>query len=464
MALRDLLGLPWRLNDAPERADLAQSRPEAAGQWQRRVGWHDAVLSGWYQDETGEVYRGFTVRPDDVVLDVGCGDGVIANFCARRGAHVIFADIDAAKVAAVARRLAVTPARALTPLVTNTAPLPLADAIATKIVATEVIEHVDDPAQFLSELARVGRPGASYLLTVPDPIAENLQKQLAPPIYFAKPNHIRIIGREEFGKLVEAAGLVIERRSAYGFYWTLWWAMFWICNVDLGSPDHPILSRWADTWSAVLDNERGYEVKRVLDAFMPKSQIILARKPATATDGARHRNETARDRVVSSSKTASDDWVSHNFEERLKKAVPPEDEFDVGDFMKVLQGEVVAGGPLGLGVAVHRRNRAAKFRRALARTVARKQRPRLKELLRLDNAEFIQTAYRVLFGRNADPEGEATFLTLLRSGTDRLEILHTLVTSPEGRSCHAKMPGLLRRMWLRNLRVRMFGNASRAAK
>ena len=35
---------------------------------------------------------------DDVVLDVGCGDGAAILFCARQGAHIVFSDVDAGKI------------------------------------------------------------------------------------------------------------------------------------------------------------------------------------------------------------------------------------------------------------------------------------------------------------------------------------------------------------------------------
>ncbi|TLL10335.1 methyltransferase domain-containing protein, partial [Pseudomonas aeruginosa] len=64
----------------------------------------------------------------------------------------IIADIDAEKIARTRERLADTPARELECLVSDCDPLPLADATATRVVSTEVIEHVDDPRQFLAEL------------------------------------------------------------------------------------------------------------------------------------------------------------------------------------------------------------------------------------------------------------------------------------------------------------------------
>ena len=243
------------------------------------IGLKDAGFDGWYRVESGELYEGFAIGVDDVVVDVGCGEGGCALFCANRGAHVIVADIDAAKVAASVQRLADTPARLVQGVVSDANPLLLEDGIASRIISMEVMEHVDDPAQFLRELARIGKPGAQYLLTVPDPVAEQLQVGLAPEVYFQKPNHVRIIQRDEFAKLVTDAGLVIERQGSYGFYWSLWWLFFWVCKVDLSNPQHPLLNSWTRTWEALLDSPQGNQVRKSMNDLMPKCQVIIARKP-----------------------------------------------------------------------------------------------------------------------------------------------------------------------------------------
>ena len=52
-------------------------------------------------------------------------------------------------------------------------------------------------------------PHLKYLITVPDPEIEKLQKKgLAPDAYFSKPNHIRIWERDAFAQLVTDAGLL----------------------------------------------------------------------------------------------------------------------------------------------------------------------------------------------------------------------------------------------------------------
>src|SRR3989338_3149196 len=238
----------------------------------------DAYLSGWFHRDSGELFEGFPIDAEDSVLDIGCGDGPFASFCAERGAEVIFADIDAEKVAAVEAMLRQSPARAVLPLVTDANPIPLPDARVNKVIAMEVLEHVADPAQFMAELVRVARPGAQFLLTVPDPLGESVQKKLAPDAYFQHPNHIRVFQRDEFEQLILKAGLIIEKRADYGFYWSIWF-FFWACKQDLSPPWHPLLESWTRTWNLLLSTPDGPRIKKALDGAMPKSQAIIARKP-----------------------------------------------------------------------------------------------------------------------------------------------------------------------------------------
>jgi hypothetical protein len=106
-----------------------------------------------------------------------------------------------------------------------------------------------------------------------------LQKDIASPDYFQKPNHIRIISEEQFKAMVSDAGLEIISHSQYGFYWSMWMLLFWEAKVEFSNPDHPLLEHWANTWQAVLDSPRGAQIKQALDAVVAKSQVIIARKP-----------------------------------------------------------------------------------------------------------------------------------------------------------------------------------------
>jgi len=226
----------------------------------------------------------FPVSAKDVVLDLGCGDTPMSAFCARVGAAIILADIDECRLRQGFDHVAaMTPCR-FAALVTDANPLPLADASVTRIIATEVFEHVAAPEQVMGELARVGVPDALYLLSAPDASSEHLQRPFAAPSYFEHPNHIRVLERDMFDRLVTDAGLEILKKTFEGFYWTMWWCLFWACECDLSeAPHHPLLASWSRTWDMLLATERGPVIKAALDKVLPKSQTIIARKRSAAT-------------------------------------------------------------------------------------------------------------------------------------------------------------------------------------
>lgn len=93
------------------------------------------------------------------------------------------------------------------------------------------------------------------------------------------PNHLRVFERDEFSKLVTDSGLQIEKQIYKGFFWSVWWALFWVSGQELGDADGPILSSWAKTWNELLKSGQAERVKETMDFLMPKSQVILARKP-----------------------------------------------------------------------------------------------------------------------------------------------------------------------------------------
>lgn len=245
-------------------------------------GLRDMIAAGWFQAATGELFTGFPVGPADTYLDVGCGDGGATLFAARQGSRVIATDVRPDKLAVLGRQLAAAGATAYECILSDTNPLPLPDETATRITCSEVLEHVPDPESFIRELVRVGATESLYLLTVPDPASEAVQQELAGETYWRPPNHVRIFEREDFARLVTDAGLEIEARHSVGFYTSVWWALFWSAGQELGEAEKPLLAGWTAAWERVLAHPDGLKIKQALDRCLPKSQVIIARKPAAA--------------------------------------------------------------------------------------------------------------------------------------------------------------------------------------
>jgi 2-polyprenyl-3-methyl-5-hydroxy-6-metoxy-1,4-benzoquinol methylase len=250
------------------------------------IGFVDSMndqLGGWFDDNSGALYSDFLITADDQVLDVGCGNGRYLFFCAEQGAHVSWVDIEEHKVEAMKAALQDSSAASLSGYVSDCQPMPFDKPFATKIIASEVMEHVDSPAQFLSELYRIGLPGATYLITVPHQKSEETQKSFAPKEYFEKPNHINIFSEEEVETLINQAGFEIISQENTGFYQAIWWLFIWICPGEGLSTERvqnsALMRSWVQTWSELLKNERGAQVKKILDNVFPKRRVIVARKP-----------------------------------------------------------------------------------------------------------------------------------------------------------------------------------------
>lgn len=107
---------------------------------------------------------GRQLRPGDLVVDLGCGNGTITHALARAGYDTVGVDASAAEIT-LARagypglRFACLPVEAVTP-----------DQVgrpAAAVVAIEVIEHLYDPAALFTVARSLLRPGGLLVVTTP---------------------------------------------------------------------------------------------------------------------------------------------------------------------------------------------------------------------------------------------------------------------------------------------------------
>lgn len=248
------------------------------------IGMLDWKGIGWFNGQTGEIAPGVRIRPSHSVIDVGCGDGGFIGFVAGQGAEVIFIDRDARRLAGTEARIRQSPARAYRAIESDCDPIPLDDGIGDLVICTEVLEHVPDPAKFLNEVIRVAKPGAQLLISVPDSRSEQFVSATAPPQCFEVPNHIRIFTAQAFEQLLLDAGLEIESHQFTGCFWSMYWPLSWMtCEPGGGLPvdnRHPIVEHWVELWEMIQQHADGHKIRDALNQLLPKSQTIVARKPA----------------------------------------------------------------------------------------------------------------------------------------------------------------------------------------
>ncbi|HEU4422162.1 MAG TPA: methyltransferase domain-containing protein [Pilimelia sp.] len=137
----------------PPRNDPRQY-DELAGEWWRPGG--PFAMLHWLAEARAQLIPPAT-RPGAVLVDLGCGAGLLAPYLAGKGYRHVGVDLigSACEQAAAHGVLAVRG---------DTVALPLPDGCADVVVAGEVLEHVSDLAGAVAEACRVLRPGGLLVL------------------------------------------------------------------------------------------------------------------------------------------------------------------------------------------------------------------------------------------------------------------------------------------------------------
>ncbi|WP_167104049.1 bifunctional 2-polyprenyl-6-hydroxyphenol methylase/3-demethylubiquinol 3-O-methyltransferase UbiG [Mycobacterium sp. DL592] len=137
------------------------------------------------------------------VLEAGCGEGYGADLIADVARRVIAVDYDAAAVAHVRARYP-----RVEVLAANLASLPLPDASVDVVVNYQVIEHLWDQPQFVTECLRVLRPGGLLLMSTPNRIT--FSPGLDTPV---NPFHTRELNAAELAELLTDGGFGMQSMS-----------------------------------------------------------------------------------------------------------------------------------------------------------------------------------------------------------------------------------------------------------
>ena len=149
-------------------------------------------------------------RPDDIVLDVAAGTGLVARALAGQVDHVTALDSTAAMIAE-GRRRAAEEGHANLRFVSGSAErLPLPDASFTLVVTRFSLHHFADPTPAVAEMVRVLRPGGR--LVVKDLVASTDPEVAVRQDHVERlrdPSHVRMPPRGSVAAWMRDRGLEV---------------------------------------------------------------------------------------------------------------------------------------------------------------------------------------------------------------------------------------------------------------
>ncbi|MFO7279272.1 MAG: methyltransferase domain-containing protein [Thermoanaerobacterales bacterium] len=243
-------------------------------------------------------YQLLGLRAGDRLLDLGCGAGRHAFEALRRGARVTALDYDEGELKDVTAMAAAMhdagdlPASARSGAVRADATrLPFPDACFDRIIAAEVLEHIDDDVAAVRELVRVLRPGGTIAATVPAFLPERICWALSDEYHapFVPGGHVRIYTAAELRTRLSAAGVEpYASHKMHGLHSPYWWLK---CAVGPTNDDHPLVRAYHEVLCWDIGGARPWSTltraaDRVLTPLIGKSLVVYARKPETTAEEA----------------------------------------------------------------------------------------------------------------------------------------------------------------------------------
>lgn len=162
-----------------------------------------AVENYWFRRHEVAYLHCIDVCAGRDVLEAGCGEGYGADLIAATARTVTAVDYDAATVAHVRARYP-----RVGVLAANLASLPMPDSALDVVVNFQVIEHLWDQPQFITECLRVLRPGGSLLISTPNRITFTPGSDT--PV---NPFHTRELNAAELRELLIDGGFDVQSMS-----------------------------------------------------------------------------------------------------------------------------------------------------------------------------------------------------------------------------------------------------------
>ncbi len=156
------------------------------------------------------------VRPEDTVLDVACGPGIISCYFAKLARHVTGLDFVPAMLDRAGRYQAEQHVDNITWQLGSSSDLPFAENTFDCVITRFSFHHFFEPLAALREMKRVAKPGGTVVIC---DVAPSREAQAAFNHWeiLRDPSHTCALTLSEFEALGASAGLVLRRKEHYRF-------------------------------------------------------------------------------------------------------------------------------------------------------------------------------------------------------------------------------------------------------
>lgn len=230
-------------------------------------------------------FKKLDIQPGQRILDIGCGDGRhMAAACRQPGTACVGGDFAYDNLASTRSRLAFHQSMddmacshfSLSCM--DVTCLPFADNSFDAVICSEVLEHIPDDDQAVSELVRILKPGRILAVSVPRFLPEKICWLLSDAYANTPGGHVRIYCKKPLVTKICAQNMVPAgshfAHSIHTFYW-------WIkCLTGPDRIDVPLVNLYHKllVWDLMEKPRITAFMDRLLNPVLGKSLVLYFKK------------------------------------------------------------------------------------------------------------------------------------------------------------------------------------------
>lgn len=229
-------------------------------------------------------YSILEIKDGERVLDVGCGRGRHSWEACRKADCLVYAlDIETGELD-YARQMLVGmdeegESRGKWVVIRgNTMSLPFPDASFDKIICSEVLEHVPDDEQSISEMARVLKDDGALAISVPNYLPEAICWKLSRDYHDCPGGHVRIYKTGELVYSLHKNNFHIYATRRKHALHSIYWIFHCLFGVNKEKALIPSLYHKFLVWDIETKSKPIRLLEDFLNHFFPKSMVFYACK------------------------------------------------------------------------------------------------------------------------------------------------------------------------------------------
>lgn len=227
------------------------------------------------------------IRPGHRVLDIGCGEGRhMVKACQTPGSICTGADFGFDNLAFTRNKLHFheqindLSCKDWNLSCMDVTALPFDDSTFDLVICSEVLEHIPDDAQAISELVRILKPGKTLAVSVPRAWPERICWALSDAYFNANMGHVRIYTKKEICEKITSRGLgFLGSHFAHSIHTPYWWLK---CLVGPNRTDSLLVNLYHRllVWDLMTQPKITAWLDRLFNPVLGKSLVLYFKKAA----------------------------------------------------------------------------------------------------------------------------------------------------------------------------------------